>query len=198
MRSVCTPAAFTLIVVVLGRPLTAQMDPGVPLGPTVTVPIPDARTALIATTVARAEAEGKKWPTVSVPSTQPEHSGTRVLFGDAPRSCVGAHSIGPLRSGEFLVGGEMGGAVAVKGSVRAAKIWWMPKYPVRNDSLVVRAALLGSPTDTLRLEMTTWSSSGPGKGPWAYPSATRLPKTGRWLVVATSGPNWGCFVFEAL
>jgi len=197
MRSFCTPAAFTLIAVVLGRPLTAQMESGVPVGPTVTVPIPDARTALIATTVARAEAEGKKWPSVSVPSTQPEHSGTRVLFGDAPRTCVGAFSIGPLRSGELLVGGEIGGADAVKGSVRAAKVWWMPKYPVRNDSLVVRAALLGSPSDTMRIVMTTWAWSSQ-KGPWFYPSATRLPKTGRWLVVATSGPNWGCFVFESL
>ncbi len=198
MRPCHFSAASLLAAAFVGTPLTAQMDQGVPIGPTVAVPIPDARTARIATTVTIAEAEGKKWPTVSVPSTQPENSQARLLLGAAPRSCVGAVSIGPIRSGEFLVGGEIGGAVAVKGSSRAAKVWWMPKFPVRNDSLVVRAALLGSPADTIRMEMTTWSSSGPSKGPWAYPSATRLPKSGRWLVVATSGPNWGCFVFESL
>lgn len=198
MRPFGFPTAFTLAAAFAGTPLTAQMDPGVPIGPTVAVPIPDARTARIATTVAIAEAEGNKWPTVSVPSTQPENSQARLLLGAAPRTCVGAVSIGPLRSGELLVGGEIGGAVAVKGSARPAKVWWMPKYPVRNDSLVVRAALLGSPADTMRIVMTTWSSSGPNTGPWAYPSATRLPKSGRWLVVATSGPNWGCFVFESL
>ena len=198
MRAFRTPAAFTLAAILVASPVAAQMDPGVPVGPTVAVPIPDARTAWIATTVAKAEAEGKKWPSVSVPSTQPESGGTRSLLGEAPRTCVGAYSIGPIRSGDFLVGGEIGGADAVNGSVRAAKVWWMPKYPVRNDSLIVRAALLGSPSDTMRLVMTSWASSGPSKGPWFYPSATRLPKSGRWLVVATSGPNWGCFVLESL
>jgi hypothetical protein len=121
MRPVGFPTAFTLAAAFAGTPLPAQMDPGVPIGPSVSVPLPDARSASFATTVARADAEGRKWPSVSVPSTQPENSQARLLFGAAPRTCAGAVSIGPLRSGELLVDGEIGGSVAVKGCVRAAK-----------------------------------------------------------------------------
>jgi hypothetical protein len=33
-------------------------------------------------------------------------------------------------------------------------------------------------------------------GPMFYATASQFPTPGRWMVVATAGANWGCFVFD--
>jgi len=194
MRRACLVVAFALAP--FSR-LTAQMAHNAPMAPAISPPLPEARTVPIATSLRIAEAEGERWPTASGTSTQPEDSRTRLLFTPAPRVCVEAVSRGPIRTGEFLVGGQMGGEAAVNSALRVAKVWWMPKFPIRNDSIMIRATRLGFPSDTLRF-LDAPSGSGGRAGPWFFTVPFRMLKSGRWLVVATSGPNWGCVILEAL
>ncbi len=66
-------------------------------------------------------------------------------------------------------------------------------HPATGDQLVVRGVLLGSPSDTVRFTLAEWSRGLPD-GEFYYVSHFAWPKTGHWLVVATSGSDWGCFI----
>ena len=117
---------------------------------------------------------------------------------DAPRSCATAMSIGPLRSGEFIIGGNIGGAAAWHDAV---KIWWAPMHPDKRNQLVVRGASLTIPGDTVRYVSSNWAVGGPPPydltRPNFYASGFWFPATGRWLVIATSGRDWGCFILTS-
>jgi hypothetical protein len=144
-------------------------------------------------TIETAEAEGAAWPRPSQPSTQPEYTATHDFGVDVPRKCnesVGADR--QIHSGEFLIGGEVGsGANWFPAPGREAKIWWAPRHPAEGDTLVVRARLIdGAPADTSRFVSANWVVNSA----WFYASGYMLPSHGRWLLVATSGPDWGCFV----
>ena len=111
--------------------------------------------------------------------------------------------MGPIRSGEFVIGGNLGGFSATRGG-KPTKIWWAPQVNSKNmPPLVVRGWNVGVPTDTFRF--TTDRVAVPGKQSsvpadqrdYFFPSGITLPHAGRWLVVATSGSNWGCFFLEA-
>jgi len=106
------------------RPASAQSSPGP--RPRYADSLPSALRVPIVTTVALAEAEGASWPHRSEPSSQPEPARSHDFAASAPRRCAVATSIGPLRSGEFLIGGNIGGAAAWHGDV---KIWWAPMHP---------------------------------------------------------------------
>lgn len=195
MRPRIARSLSVIVALLTTVPLAAQMDASVPIGPVVDVAIPDARQEPIATRVALAEAEGRAWPRTMAPSSQPLRAETRFLHGPAPRSCVGAFSRGPLRSGEFEIGGQIGGDAVLTGAT-TAKVWWVPQHPSRGEPLILRAARLDAPADTFRIAIESWASAGPD-GHWFYSSGTPLPRAGRWLFVATAGPDWGCFVLES-
>ena len=112
---------------------------------------------------------------------------------DVPRKCVAANpNESEIRSGDFLIGAEVGGSLGAPMAGREAKIYWVPRHPAVGDTLVVRATLLDSPADTSRFVSANWAvSTG-----WFYASGYLLPKSGRWLVIATSGPDWGCFILR--
>jgi hypothetical protein len=101
-----------------------------------------------------------------------------------------------MRSGEFLVGGELGGAV----SAREIKVWWEPMHPATSFALVVRGTRLSPAGDSVRYLNEGWAIGGSpatgAVGPVFYASGIRIPSPGRWLLVATSGPDWGCFVVD--
>jgi hypothetical protein len=61
--------------------------------------------------------------------------------------------------------------------------------------LLLRARNLTSPRETLRVTMTDVIGEGFGE-PWSasFPTALVFPSPGRWVVVGTSGHNWGCVV----
>src|SRR6185295_4134700 len=89
---------------------------------------------------------------------------------------------------------------------RAGKIWWSRLHDpsLGAHALLVRAALLGPAAvsaDTVRFTSSTygWPMAGPKAKatPDAFfPSGFLLPKVGDWVVVATSGSDWGCLVMS--
>lgn len=129
-----------------------------------------------------------------------------TLPGSADRLCANiprsefaddqAHALaaGPrtssIRTGDFVVGAEIGSLMAG----RAQKVYWVTLHEPRGSGieLVVRAARLGpdaTPGDTVRFTQSRISVLIP-----SYPTAFSLPSPGKWLVVATSGPDWGCMI----
>jgi len=65
-------------------------------------------------------------------------------------------------------------------------------------TLLVRGARLGAPGDTIRYEQPddAWPTSGL-KSDSFFPSGITIPHAGRWLLIATAGDDWGCFILTA-
>jgi hypothetical protein len=106
-----------------------------------------------------------------------------------------------VRSGEFVIGGQLGGAYRLNDEINAKlgapglirKIWWTPlHFASVMPALVVSGRKLGVPSDTLQFlsSRIAWNSDSE----YFFPSGFRIPSAGRWLLVASSGPNWGCFI----
>ncbi len=111
------------------------------------------------------------------------------------RTCVTGHGVGPIRSGEFVVGGQLSGRVAMIAG-RPGKVWWAPLLNARNmPPLLVRGRSLAAPNDTVRFTTDNVASSGrePQRN-YFFASGIMVPQPGRWLMIATSGANWGCFI----
>jgi hypothetical protein len=132
----------------------------------------------------------------------------RPLSGTVERRCVAPPPTGPgdpgselpLRSGEFLVrggwAGEHGGLMAT----RPNKFSWLPVHnPLDHpNALLIRAARVGHPDeDALREATSYWGYPGHGREhEGAFMNGIIFPKAGTWLVVATAGSDWGCFLFR--
>ena len=156
--------------------------------------LPNALTIPIPRTVGEAEAEGARWAKRKEATTQ-RGEVAKTWAMSAPRKCVTAEVSAPLRSGEFHIGGELVSGPRPNGQV---KIWWEPMHPVDSLPLVVRGISLTNPADTLRQMMKDISRGGTPpmdwSGPFFFPSGFWFPASGRFLVVATSGADWGCFI----
>ena len=154
--------------------------------------------------VANAQAEGKGFPRAEIPRQAYPHFAA-VQNGSTDRRCVEGTETGPIRSGEFVIGGQLGGSVAMSAG-RVGKIWWAPlNHSMNMPPLEVRGRSLVAFGDTLRYttERVAWPiTPGAPRPPEAereyfFPSGITLPTSGRWLVIATSGENWGCFIVAA-
>jgi hypothetical protein len=151
--------------------------------------------------IANAEAEAASLPRRPSPAA-PGRNFSASQNGTAERRCVEGSEMGPIRSGEFVIGGMLGGTSALHAG-RAGKVWWAPLHHARDmPPLVVRAHRLSMPGDTVRFVMSNVASPvTPGAPPvpeaerqYFFPSGINVPQSGRWLLVATSGQNWGCFI----
>ena len=83
---------------------------------------------------------------------------------------------------------------------RARKLMWEPLhnpyvYPTQ-QGLLVRGVRIGHPSDTMRLRVPRAAYPGVRYKyrMAAYPSGFNFPAGGQWLMVATSGADWGCFL----
>jgi hypothetical protein len=113
-----------------------------------------------------------------------------------------------IRSGDFVIGGQIGGTTPPSAG-RESKIWWVPyNNPHENSTtLLVRGARLDHPGDTIRYAQPdhAWPAGriwrpatrdGPETEAF-FPSGIALPRPGRWLLIATAGDDWGCFILTA-
>jgi hypothetical protein len=157
--------------------------------------------------IAEAEDEGARYP------RGPETGAVNDLesmtpFGSSDRQCVDVGTNHEVRSGEFAVGPfdlfpEMR-LKALEWGGNGVKLWWIPRHiptsyppPANSASLLVRATRLDRSAGPRERSWSNWSRTVGSKPPVLF-FATNPPLTssGRWMVVATAGPNWGCFVLE--
>ena len=184
------PSLYVWLIpfVVAAAPALAQRAP-IPVGSTE------------AEIIAWAEADGAAYP--DVPSPNP-HKGNfiRGMAGGVDRRCYEGIEIGPVRSGQFVIGGQLSGARGMRAGLQG-KVWWAPFYHSRDmPPLEVRGRNLTNSSDSIRYTTATvaWPVS-PGSQlvsesarEYFFPSGITIPTAGRWLVIATSGNNWGCFI----
>src|SRR5206468_2688572 len=106
----------------------------------------------------------------------------------------------------FIIGGNLGGYQAARAR-HPAKVWWAPVHQSdKMPPLRLRGRNLTTPRDTLRLTISKVVLSVAGSDPRSQPPGTRyffpslltFPRPGRWLLVATTGPSWGCFLLTVL
>jgi hypothetical protein len=149
-------------------------------------------------TAAAAEAEGALFardsghaavaPWVARPSR-----GTGARRCTPPSMGSDSAPTGALRSGEFAVRTRF----TVHNGFRAnekTKALWLPLHPRTTNPtpLLIRAVRVGHISDTLRQAVSGLARS---RAEFGYPSTLSFPVPGEWLVVATAGADWGCFVF---
>jgi hypothetical protein len=190
------PIVSAMIVTATALPLKAQVA-GVDL------PAP--------ATIQEAEAEGAAFPREAPPPSLPFGFGD--VNGTQERKCVAFPDGGVLsanwiqnsrRSGDFVVGAEIIQGLQAGGE---AKVFWVPLHDPasRNATLLVRSVRLDQPAITSRFvgkdyafpmkeQRSPIKDSAVDREHGFYPSGFSLPSAGRWLLIATSGPDWGCFI----
>ena len=121
--------------------------------------------------------------------------------GSTERQCVELPREGLRRSGEFATallylydaGGQDGwGAKMPWSPLHLREEYFANEGEVRG--VTVRTASFERPSEIKTQKFV--ATSGFGELGEAYPSYVRLPGEGPWRMVATSGPDWGCFDLE--
>jgi hypothetical protein len=114
--------------------------------------------------------------------------------GTKDRKCVEVGDADVVQSGDFVAGSFkfFSGHWQSSG---ARKLWWMPRY-LPNDQ--APGPLLLEATALDRLEnVNTYRGESIVRGAagfYFFNTDFGLPQAGRWLIVGTAGPNWGCFI----
>jgi len=148
-----------------------------------------------------AEAEATTYPSSTPPDPLPAIFAEEDRVGTADRKCVETNDNSEARSGEFIAGSFKDYPASWREG--HGKMWWVPLhtpgsnwYPSYINSLVIRATRLDQSG-----ENTTFSSSalawteGPSRATF-FPTDIHLPTEGLWMLVATAGPDWGCFILD--
>jgi hypothetical protein len=139
-------------------------------------------------TIEAAEAEGAKYPKAD---SAAEHGMYAKAFGPKDRKCVDAESHLAARSGEFVAGAfdhhwKMG---------NGRKVWWAPMQTATMAPMLLRATKIGAPGTTVTWNFPSVVSNENG---YFFNTTFRFPEAGKWLVVVTSGNNWGCFLLDEM
>jgi hypothetical protein len=152
-------------------------------------------------TVEAAEADGAKYPQATAvgdaaaldraAAWDRENAGAA---GTSERRCVDVEKSAAVsvRSGEF-VAGNFAQYIVMAGSGKR-KVWWAPR---RNSStmppLQLRATKVGAPDVSVDWTLPS-VVRGVGSSSYFFNTLIVFPENGKWLVVASSGDNWGCFI----
>jgi len=155
----------------------------------------------IPATIAEAEAEGTRFAHAdpAIPA-QSVFAGAN-FGGSGDRRCVRAipgasMPSGSVRSGDFIV---RAGFSPQFEAGKDHKVLWIPLHgaALHGTPLLVRAARMGHPADSVRFSFAGLSRGGEVTGPtYGYPSEVLIPNAGQWLVLATAKDDWGCFVLD--
>jgi hypothetical protein len=140
--------------------------------------------------VAGAEGEGATYPHPRADQAQPGFFGGAGYTGTADRKCIETKDGLSVLAGDILAGPFR--MFQTHWQQGRTKIWWAPRYVPFAD-LIVRASRLDDPDQHTRFRFTDVASAIPS-GVRFFPSDAWLPSAGRWMIVATAGSNWGCFV----
>jgi hypothetical protein len=151
-------------------------------------------------TIAEAERLGARMPRPT--ATNPVDSAAQAMArGTSERKCVDVTALSIAQSGDFVVGPfDRYSAVWHTGY---GKLWWQPRHISTNETLplVVRASRLEPAGSDRVFGQSSLARGGSPTGGIIsqtrfYPTGIHFPTTGTWLMVATAGDNWGCFVFS--
>jgi hypothetical protein len=153
-----------------------------------------ARAQAIPSSVREAEAEGRQFSRDSLNATQALFT-TQVYSGTAERRCIDRSATNDrsgalqFRSGDFIMR-----AAWSRRSGAADKMLWLPAHGAAHPAapLLIRAARIGNPADSLRKIIAGPAHSHGGIG---YPSSVEFSAPGDWVVVVTAAQDWGCFLF---
>ena len=82
------------------------------------------------------------------------------------------------------------------------KIAFAPLHTAQMPGMLIRATLLAAPRTTFAYHPvrgyvhtpTDGEIGGDREGERFYIMSIVLPRAGRWMLVVTAGPDWGCFV----
>jgi hypothetical protein len=161
------------------------------------IPVAEARvTKARPRTIAEAEAEGATYPRAT----------SAVAGQGEPRTCL-------VVKPERIVlpqsqGGDPRDRQLVFGDFFALSIsfGWGPTYEIAKlpleplvvepigKGLLIRVVRLDPPDESTTYELRDLNLTNPRR-PF-FPSWPRFPTPGRWMVIATAGANWGCFVLN--
>lgn len=150
----------------------------------------------IPATVQQAEAEGAGFAHDPPQAVGQSFFTNSPFGGTADRRCAPGMEqnwAGALRSGDFILRGR------VQGTLHAGqqhKLGWFPLHGSASHKppLVVRAARVGNPADSIHFRIDHITHGGESE--WGYPRDVSFPTAGQWLVVATAGNDWGCFLLD--
>ena len=153
-------------------------------------------------TITEAEKDGAVFPHDSLPAAlQPAFAQPPFAGSSVERKCVASlseapPSLGSWRSGEFIIRTHFTGPLGLRAG-KGSKVLWMPLHDpgVRREWVVIRAARLEHPSDSLRLTFPGVARSI-SHTDFGFPSIVTFPTAGRWLVVVTMDHDWGCFLLN--
>lgn len=154
-------------------------------------------------TLAQANAEASQFPRAGSASVgQPYFA--KPSAGTSDRRCVASrsepdpHATGSLRSGEMIVRGGWNDPTLPAG--KEHNFLWLPLHgsELQGTPLVLRADRVGAPGDSLRLTVPrpAYTPAPVSRRTYGYPSLVDFPTPGQWIVLATAGDDWGCFVLD--
>jgi hypothetical protein len=142
-------------------------------------------------TVEAAEAEGARHPKTSATADDAMYADA---FGPRDRPCVDAETHVTARSGEF-VAGPFDYHVMMNPAAPRRKVWWALKQTAIMQPMHLRAVKIGAPEVTVAW---TFPSVARNENGFLFPTTFRFPEVGKWLVIVTSGDNWGCFLLDEI
>ena len=147
--------------------------------------------------IALVEGFGQSHPALPPSAVAPAAWSEVEFVGSSDRRCVTMPPDGPVRSGDF--GLAFWGFPFEAGKYQ--KISWTPVGDYRDMAVYIRGRMVSDPesvverrSSQLGRSVRTENTGGEDRT-WFFPAGLAFPAAGEWVVVATSGANWGCFVF---
>ena len=152
-------------------------------------------------TIAAAESEGASYPRAPMPGTV-SWAFNKPFGGTSERRCVAVPPDAPtpggsLRSGDFIIRSGLLSSVWPQANGNY-KVLWLPLHtpPDIRATLLLRATRIGQPADSIRTRIPAAGIPGAPSSAAGFPSGVSFPEAGEWVVVATTGSDWGCFLFR--
>ena len=161
---------------------------------------------LACSTAGRAQVVPRPSPTTEAQIAAAEDAGAafpRKAEADAPpRKCILVRPeqiVFPETRGNpadyTLVSGEFSAASISFGwdaTYEQGKMPLTPRHPTAvGNGLTLTITRIDPPGESTTLQIFTFP-----RNEWFFPTWPRFPTPGRWMLVATAGVNWGCFVIE--